>query len=87
MYTLADYIGEDKVNAALKKFLEEYKFANASDGKTLRTRTRANSWPRCANKLPRTMQYLITDMFESIVLYDNKALNATVFPRQTTNSR
>jgi hypothetical protein len=26
------------------------------------------------------MQYLITDMFESIVLYDNKALTATVTP-------
>ncbi len=31
MYTLADYIGEDKVNAALKKFLEKYHYANATD--------------------------------------------------------
>ena len=29
MYTLADYIGEDKVDAALHNFLMQYRYANA----------------------------------------------------------
>ncbi len=30
MYTLADYIGEDKVNLALHNFLMQYRYANAT---------------------------------------------------------
>jgi ABC-2 type transport system permease protein len=31
MYTLADYIGEDKVNLALRNFLMQYRYANANN--------------------------------------------------------
>ena len=31
MYTLADYIGEDKVNRALQNFLMQYRYANADN--------------------------------------------------------
>ena len=31
MYTLADYIGEDKVNLALHNFLMQYRYANANN--------------------------------------------------------
>ena len=29
MYTLADYVGEDKINLALHNFLMQYRYANA----------------------------------------------------------
>ncbi len=78
MYTLADYIGEDKVNAALKNFLEKYKFANASGGQDVPYPDTREFVAALREQTPADMQYLITDMFESIVLYDNKALSATV---------
>ena len=31
MYTLADYIGEDKINTALHNFLMQYRYANAAN--------------------------------------------------------
>ncbi len=34
MYTLADYIGEDKVNLALHNFLMQYRYANATDNQS-----------------------------------------------------
>ena len=78
MYTLADYIGEDKVNAALKKFLDEYHYANATDAQTTPYPDTRQFVAALREQTPPDMQYLITDMFESIVLYDNKALTATV---------
>jgi ABC-2 type transport system permease protein len=76
MYTLADYIGEDKVNAALKKFLDEYHYANATDNQTAPYPDTRQFVAALREQTPPDMQYLITDMFESIVLYDNKALTA-----------
>lgn len=80
MYTLADYIGEDKVNLALHNFLMKYRYANATNAQTedypdtrqLVDALRAQTSP--------DMQYLIDDGFNSIVLYDNKAISATVAP-------
>jgi ABC-2 type transport system permease protein len=77
MYTLADYIGEDKVNAALKKFLDEYHYANATDSQDVPYPDTRQFVTALREQTPPDMQYLITDMFESIVLYDNKALTAT----------
>jgi ABC-2 type transport system permease protein len=77
MYTLADYIGEDKVNAALKKFLDQYHYANATDAQTTPYPDTRQFVAALREQTPPDMQYLITDMFESIVLYDNKALTAT----------
>jgi len=80
MYTLADYIGEDKVDLALHNFLMQYRYANASDAQSgpypdtrelvasLRAQTSAD------------LQYYIDDSFDNIVLYDNKAVSATVTP-------
>jgi ABC-type transport system involved in multi-copper enzyme maturation permease subunit len=80
MYTLADYIGEDKVNAALKNFLDQYKYANAVDKESVAYPDTRQFVAALREQTPPDMQYLITDMFESIVLYDNKALTATVTP-------
>ena len=55
MYTLADYIGEDKVNLALHNFLMQYRYANANDDRNpARTPTPASCSRPSAPKLPPT---------------------------------
>jgi ABC-2 type transport system permease protein len=89
MYTLADYVGEDKVNLALHNFLMQYRYANAhnqTDAVQQETGTAAENQPYPDTRLlvaalreqtPPELQYLIDDGFNRIVLYDNKALSAT----------
>ena len=80
MYTLADYIGEDKVNLALHNFLMQYRYANATirqSGPYPDTRQLVEAFRA---QTPADLQYYITDAFENIVLYDNKAVSATVTP-------
>jgi hypothetical protein len=89
LYTLADYIGEDKLNLALHNFLTQYRYANANN------QVDANSAVRAANtfddpypdtrmlvdairaQTPPEYQYLVDDGFNRIVLYDNQAVTAT----------
>jgi ABC-2 type transport system permease protein len=80
MYTLADYIGEDKVNAALHNFLMQYRYANATNAATTAYPDTRALVDALRAQTPADMQYLIDDGFNSIVLYDNKALKATVEP-------
>ncbi|MEQ9307012.1 MAG: hypothetical protein RJQ14_24070, partial [Marinoscillum sp.] len=70
MYALQDYIGEDSVNAALKRFNEDWAFKDAPypTSKDLITYYRAVT--------PDSLQYLITDMFETITLFENKTTDA-----------
>jgi hypothetical protein len=89
MYTLADYVGEDKINLALHNFLLQYRYANAhnqTDAVQHETGTAAENQPYPDTRLliaalreqtPPELQYLIDDGFNRIVLYDNKALSAT----------
>lgn len=77
MYTLADYIGADQVNAALHDFLMQYRYANADN------RVEERPYPdtrmlvaALRSRTPAQFQYLIDDGFERIVIYDNKALSA-----------
>jgi hypothetical protein len=77
MYTLADYIGEDKVNAALHNFLTAHRYANANnqvDGAYPDTRMLVDA---LRAQTPPDLQYLVDDGFNRIVLYDNKAISAT----------
>jgi ABC-2 type transport system permease protein len=71
MFALADYIGEDKVNLALRNFLEKNRYAT---GPFPDTRGFVSA---LREQTPPELQYVITDMFESIVLYENKAVSAT----------
>jgi ABC-2 type transport system permease protein len=80
MYTLADYIGEDKVNLALHNFLVQYRYANAGNTETTPYPDTRQFVAALREQTPRELQYLIDDGFESIVLYDNKAISATVTP-------
>ncbi len=80
MYTLADYIGEDKVNLALHNFLVQYRYANATNARTEAYPDTRQLVDALRAQTPPELQYLIDDGFDSIVLYDNKALTATVTP-------
>jgi ABC-2 type transport system permease protein len=78
MYTLADYIGEDKLNLALHNFLMQYRYANANDSQSGPYPDTRQFVDALRAQTPPELQYYITDAFESIVLYDNKALSAVV---------
>jgi ABC-2 type transport system permease protein len=74
MYALSDAIGEDNMNAALKELLDKWKFnvPPYPDTRDLVAALRRHT--------PADLQYMITDMFETITLYDNKAVSAKVEP-------
>jgi ABC-2 type transport system permease protein len=87
MYTLADYIGEEKVDLALHNFLMQYRYANA-DNQVDAVDSSRNSVDQpypdtrmlveaLRAQTPPELQYLIDDGFNRIVLYDNKTISAT----------
>jgi ABC-2 type transport system permease protein len=75
MYRLADQIGEDNVNAALRDLLARYAFKAAPYPTMLDVVAafRAHA--------PADKQALITDLFEKITLYDLKTKGAVVKKR------
>jgi ABC-2 type transport system permease protein len=89
LYTLADYIGEDKVDLALHDFLMQYRYANATnqqDAVDSAGGAAAIDQPYPDTRMliealraqtPPEYQYLIDDGFDRIVLYDNKTIAAT----------
>jgi ABC-2 type transport system permease protein len=78
MYALADYIGEDKVDLALHNFLMQYRYANANTSQSVPYPDTRQLVEALRAQTPADLQYYITDAFENIVLYDNKAVSATV---------
>ncbi len=71
MNALQDYIGEDNVNTALKKFIKD----SAFQGPPFPT---AREFLGYLKKVtPDHLKYIFTDMFETITLYENKAVSAT----------
>ena len=71
MFALADYIGEDKVNLALRNVLEKNRYATGPFPDT------RGFVAALREQTPPELQYVVTDMFESIVLYNNRAVSAT----------
>ncbi|MGV7208470.1 ABC transporter permease/M1 family aminopeptidase [Oxalobacteraceae bacterium A2-2] len=70
MYQLQDILGEDKVNAALRGLL-------ASHGKATGPYPSASTLVAALRAItPADRMYLIDDLFESIVLYENHAVSA-----------
>jgi hypothetical protein len=64
LYALQDYIGADSVNAALRSFLAEYRYAEPPY---------PNSYDFLRHlepRVPDSLQYLIDDWFKEITLYD-----------------
>jgi ABC-2 type transport system permease protein len=88
LYTLADYIGEDKVDLALHNFLMQYRYTNAVNQQDAVDSTggaAAVDRPYPDTRMliealraqtPPEYQYLIDDGFDRIVVYDNKAISA-----------
>ncbi|MCY1009861.1 M1 family aminopeptidase [Nannocystis pusilla] len=73
-YALREYIGEDRVNAALAAFRDEFAY------KPPPLPTSRDLVARLREVTPPEYAYLIEDMFETITLYDNKVLEATSEP-------
>jgi len=72
MYALQDYIGEDKVNAALKRFVEKWKFKGPPYPTT------KDLLEEFRTETPPNLAYLIEDLFETITLYDNRTKSAAM---------
>lgn len=72
MYALQDFIGEDTVNRAMKKYVEAVRFKGPpyTTSKELLDYLRAET--------PPEYQYLLEDLFETITLYENRALSASM---------
>jgi aminopeptidase N len=75
MYALRDYIGEEAVNRALSKFLHDHAFENAP----YTTATELVKYFRA--EAPPQYQDTITDLFERIILFDNKTNSVTATKR------
>ena len=69
-YALSDYIGEEKLNGALKKYVEKVKFQEAP------YTTSIEMVDYIKDVTPDSLQYVIKDMFETITLYRNRILEA-----------
>ncbi|MBZ4421916.1 M1 family aminopeptidase [Myxococcus sp. RHSTA-1-4] len=72
MYALQDFIGEERVNRALKRYVEKVRFR----GPPYTGSTELLGFLR--EETPPEYQYLLEDLFETITLYDNRVVDATV---------
>ena len=70
-YALKDYLGEERLNAALKQYVSRVKFQEPPYTNT------TEFLNALREATPDDMKYLITDLFETITLFDNKAVEAT----------
>lgn len=74
MFAMQDYLGENVVNQALAKLLKQY--SNVPPYPTSKDLVAA-----LRQVTPAKYQYLITDLFETVTLYNNTAEAATVTKR------
>ncbi len=70
-FALQDYISEDSVNAAFKRFNTTWRFKDAPYP------TSADLLKEIRRVTPDSLQYIIKDMFETITLFENKTDSAT----------
>jgi len=71
MYALKDAVGEAAVNAALRRYLEATRFQNPPYTNSLEFLAYLKA------AVPESRRGLVEDLFERIILYDNRALDAT----------
>jgi hypothetical protein len=74
MYMLRDQIGEERVNSALRRFLEKYRNA----GPPYPTSTELYAELRAST--PDSLQTMLSDWFEKVTLWDVKTDSARVEP-------
>ena len=72
MYALQDFIGEDRVNRALGRYVEKVRF----QGPPYTNSTELLGFLK--EETPAEYQYLLEDLFETITLYDNRTVSAKV---------
>ncbi|HXX21834.1 MAG TPA: M1 family aminopeptidase [Terriglobia bacterium] len=75
LYYLKEMIGEDKVNAALRKLIQQYAY---------KAPPYPTSWAlvdALSEQTPPQYQYLIKDLFEDITLFSNRTLEASARQR------
>jgi ABC-type transport system involved in multi-copper enzyme maturation permease subunit len=79
LYYMKEMIGEDAVNRALRKLIQQYAYAPAPypTSYALIDALRAET--------PPNLQYLIKDLFEDITLFSNRTLEATAMKRADGN--
>ncbi|MFK7937127.1 MAG: M1 family aminopeptidase, partial [Saprospiraceae bacterium] len=71
MYALQDYITEDSVNLALRRIIDKWAYREDEY-------ITSDEYVKEFRKVtPDSLQYIITDMFETITLYENRAKSAT----------
>jgi len=77
LYALAQTIGADSVNAALREFLRQWSYRDGGPY------AGAGDLYNCLKKhTPDSLFYYLSDSWEKVTLYDNRVLEATVLPRQ-----
>ena len=69
-YALSDYIGEEKLNNALKAYVEKVKFQEPP------YTTSIELVDYIKEVTPDSLQYVIKDMFETVTLYRNRVTDA-----------
>jgi ABC-2 type transport system permease protein len=72
MYYLKEMIGEDKVNAGLKAFLEKFRYKEAPYP------TSADAVEAFTAQTPDSLKYIIKDLFWDITLFENKTTDASL---------
>jgi len=70
-YAISDYIGEEKLNAVLRQFLQKNKFKEAPYP------TATDLVAEIKKSTPDSLKYIIKDMFQTITLYDNTSTKFT----------
>ena len=78
LYALQDYIGEAKVNNAMKEFLEKFRYQTPYP-------TSLDFIKILESKVPDSLNYLIDDWFKEITLYDNRL--KTAFAKKLENGK
>lgn len=70
MYALQDYIGEDRLNAALQAYVDSVAYQEPPYTTSL------ECYDYLQAATPDSLNYLLEDMFENITLYSNRATEA-----------
>lgn len=71
MYHLKELIGEDKVNAALRAFLDKFRYAPPPYPVSL------DALDEFYAQTPDSLDYLVKDLFEDITLFENRCREAS----------
>jgi ABC-2 type transport system permease protein len=71
MYYLKEMIGEDNVNAALRDFLEKYRYAEPPYPVSL------DALDAFYAHTPDSLRYVVKDLFEDITLFENRCKEMT----------